>query len=719
MSMWRTARDLAGLPGMPGTERRARERLQQMGLPSRPRCGRGGGQEFDCTALPQQTRQALMLAQVTREMETPAPVDALQTDSHGKAQSASISIATDHVPSLAERAVADARALLIRELLDLRGMHGTKRAVALLALRLASGDADTALLAAARIANQRPRDTAVKGRTLERWLAIYRDTGWRGLLPVPAAPVMEIDPNVAKVLALFATKDARFRNLSDAAREIARRTGQVDEWRSLYSRARRALARVDRIDLVKARHSASERAALLPFRRRDTSSLAPLDVALVDGHTFKAKVRHPDHGAPFAPEVTVVKDAATRLITGWSVSLSENVIAVGDALRHAVGQFGVPAIIYSDNGAGETAKQLDCPITGVIARLGSEHRTGIPGNPQARGLIERGWQASMLACARQFATYQGSDVDAGTLRKVGAELAREQRALKRAEATGEVIALSPKAPSWAQFVDAVGRAVHAFNTEHRHRGLPKNSSGPHAGKHMTPAEAWTAMLEPAHQVKLNAQELRELFMPAVLRTARRGEVQFFNHVYFARELMQVDGQQVRVHYDIHDPRAVQIYTIEGTFLCQADFAANKAAFFPQPVVERAREKRVAARMKRLEGQMDLAQRELQGPHSALDVVSLPQATPLTAAPDVLVLPVTSNKAPVRQVERPVFFDTPSDRYEWLMGHRDAWTDDDSAWLGTYVRSKDYRDLNEYYAGRGLAWQDPDHLMPMANGTKES
>jgi transposase InsO family protein len=37
----------------------------------------------------------------------------------------------------------------------------------------------------------------------------------------------------------------------------------------------------------------------------------------------------------------VVLDAATRLIVGWSVNLSENVIAVGDALRHAVGQYGI------------------------------------------------------------------------------------------------------------------------------------------------------------------------------------------------------------------------------------------------------------------------------------------------------------------------------------------------------------------------------------------
>jgi putative transposase len=243
--------------------------------------------------------------------------------------------------------------------------------------------------------------------------------------------------------------------------------------------------------------------------------------------------------------------------------LSENVIAVGDALRHAVGNDGIPAIIYSDNGAGETAKQLDCPVTGIIARLGAEHHTGIPGNPQARGLIERSWPTWAIKCARQFGSYQGKDVDSGTLRKVASELAKEQRALKRAEATGEVIQLSNKAPSWKQFIDAVDRAVREYNATHRHRSLPKHTSGPHAGKHMTPDEAWAAMLDTEHQHMLSPLDLRMLFMPAQLRTAKRGEVQFFNQVYANAELMAVDGQQVRVHYDIHDPSYVMVYTIDG------------------------------------------------------------------------------------------------------------------------------------------------------------
>jgi putative transposase len=710
MSTWLTARELAGLPGMPGTERRTRERLLKLAVPARPRAGRGGGQEFDCSALPKETRVALMVDQVAQAGAAIA-AHAEVVVASPPCQEVSVQGARTRMPSQAEKAVADARVILVNQVLELQPLHGIKRAAAVLALQLASGECSEELRKTALTANQRARAAAVSERTLHRWISTYKDAGWKGLLPAQVdTPLTEVGEDVAAVLALYHTKDARFRNLTQAAVEVTKRLKrEPDEWKSLYERARRALPKIDKINLIKSRHSASERAALLPFKRRDTSVLKPLDVWLIDGHTFKAKVRHPDHGAPFAPEVTAVKDAATRLITGWSVALSENVIAVGDALRHAVGNYGIPAIIYSDNGAGETAKQMDCPITGVVARLGAEHRTGIPGNPQARGLIERGWPTWAIKCARQFGSYQGKDVDAGTLRKVSAELAKEQRALKRAEATGEVIQLSTKAPSWKQFIDAIERAVHEYNTQHRHRSLPKHTSGPHAGKHMTAAEAWDAMLDPSHQHRLSQLDLQMLFMPAVIRTAKRGEVQFFNQVYASRELMSVDGQQVRVHYDIHDPSFVLIFSLDDEYVCRAEWGANKTAFFPLPVVEMARERRVEARMKRLQGQMDLAQRELRGTQAAANVLSLPEPD----APAVLVPPVRSTVSSLPEVAsqaqpaqaaagRP-FFETASDRYEWLMQDPARWGDGDATWLAEYVASDDYAALAEYFASRGLQW----------------
>lgn len=705
---WLTARELAGLPGMPGSERRTRDKLAQLQVPMRSRAGRGGGQEYDCTALPAQTRTALMIDKIAQA----TPLVAAHTEASPQAQASAnlpAPITARRPPSQADKAVADARVMLINRLEELAGLQGTKKGAALLSLQLSSGQTSAELQATARTANQRPRDASVSQRTLLRWLSTHRSEGWWGLLPAQADDTgAEVGDDVAAVLGRYHSKDARYRNLSAAAMEVNAELGNdPDAWRNLYARARRALPKVNRVDLIKARHSGAERAAKLPFKRRDTSVLKPLDVWLIDGHTFKAKVRHPDHGAPFAPEVTVVKDAATRLICGWSVALSENVIAVGDALRHAVGRCGSPAIVYSDNGAGETAKQMDCPVTGIIARLGADHRTGIAGHPQGHGLIERGWRTHMINCARQFGSYQGKDVDSNTLRKVSAELAKEQRALKRAESTGEVIQLSHKAPTWKQFIDAVQVAVDKYNNEHRHRSLPKNAQG----KHMTPAEAWEAMLDTDLQHKLGELELRMLFMPAVLRTAKRGEVTFLNQTYFSNDLMAVDGEQVRVHYDIHDPNFVMVFTTDGEFVCEAKWNANRIDYFPKPVVQMAREMRVAAAVKRREGQIELAKRELQGTYSPANVFALPEpSAPVVVVPPLevhvsstpsLLLPEAQ---PVQTAAGRPFFDAPSQRYEWLMCNRTAWVDADHEWVSDYVQGDDYDGLRDYFASRGIDWQ---------------
>ena len=713
---WLTAREIAGLPGMPMSERRTRDRLSALAIPSRQRTGRsgGGGLEYDCSALPEETRAAITANTIqTAGTKALAIVDtpAVRSFLPGTAPAATAT----HIPSQAEKDLADARIRLIHLVQDLVPMHGLRGACTLLAARIITGEAGDEIRKTARQANQRARGSEVSARSLERWFGMHREGGWTALLPTaPQAKAPEVADDVAAVLGLFHSRDHRFRKLSGAAQEVTRMLSRdFDEWHSLYHRARRVLDKVGQsaeasVALIKSRHTGAQRDAKLPFKRRDTSMLDFGDVFVIDGHTFKAKVRHPDHGAPFAPELTAVLDAATRLIVGWSVNLSENVIAVGDALRHAVGQYGVPAILYGDNGAGETAKAMDCPIDGICARLGIDHRLGLPGKPQGHGIIERSWQTHAINAARKFGSYQGGDVDAGTFRKVAAVLAKEQRTIKRAEQTGEVIQLTQKLPTWQQFVDGIEVMVHEYNTQHRHRGLPKRPDG----KHMTPMEALEARANQSELVMLNQLELRTLFMPAVIRTAKRGQVQFFNQLYQAPDLMRrdIDGREVSVRYDIHNPNYVLVYTLGGEFVCEAQWDANRIDYFPKAVIQMAREKRVSQAVKRLELQIDTALREL-GPTVDISPLSLPEpSTPFVTVPSFVETPVSAINAPSTEVAaqaaagRP-FFDTASDRYEWLMRNQEEWSEADNKWLHTYTASESYADLRDYYEGRGLGWKN--------------
>jgi putative transposase len=359
---------------------------------------------------------------------------------------------------------------------------------------------------------------------------------------------------------------------------------------------------------------------------------------------------------------------------------------------------------------------MDCPVDGFMARLGIQHRTGIPGKPQGRGVIERSWQTHAINAARRFDSYQGSDVDGGTFRKVAAELSKEQRAVRRAQEMGTVVRLSAKCPTWQQFIDAIERMVAEYNSTHRHSQLPKRADG----KRMTPDEAWAAKFDPTLQHLPTQSELRELFMPAVIRTAQRGEVAFFNQQYSAPELMRrdVDGREVSVRYDIHDPSWVRVYTLDGAFVCDARWAANRIDAMPKAVVHMAREKRVAATVKRRQQQIDTALRELGAPVDAIDAETV--FLPANSAPQVLDAIVESQTSSLPDCStgetapadsgRP-FFGTPGQRYEWLMRHRDAWSGVDQEWMAQYVESDSYEQLREYYEGRGLGWEPPAEEKP--------
>lgn len=730
---WFTAAELAGLAGMPGSEFRTRAKLDKLGVPSRLREGRagGGGREFDSTHLPAETRAALLLQAIeptcTKSQTvaaSPAPLDSVTNSSLTLRATPAVIPASQQ-----DTACADARAVLVRVLADMAPLcGGITRAAQQLAQQLTAGVAAPSLLATARQAHQRARHTdagapagvPLSVRTLFGWHTAHAQGGWHALLPEPtrAPAAATFAPDVTAVLQRYASTAGSSRNLTHVAQAINLELGRpYDDWRSLYDRARRALPKLDRARLIKARHKGADRAALLPFKRRDASMFKPLDIGVCDGHSFKAKVRHPESGAPFTPEVTLVMDVYSRAVTGWSVSLSESTIAVGDAMRRSVEQHGIYALMYTDNGSGQSAKRLDCDVTGLYARLGTEHRTGRPRNPQARGVIERSWQSHMLKAARQFATYSGKDVDSDSYTDMALELAREQRAVKRAAADGTVVRLSAKCPSWQQFMAAVEDAVREYNTLHRHRSLPKHASGPYAGLHMTPAEAFESALVPSDVQRLDAVALRNVFMPAIVRTAIKGEVRFLNQVYFSHDLVQYEGQQVRVHYDIRDPRAVWIWSVSGQFICEALFGANTIEFFPRAVIDMAREKRVQAAIKRREAQIETHRAELRTTVDALQAPGAGNDLPVYIG-DEIAAPIPAEpllEEPLQVVERVIegttparpFFDSTAHRYEWLMQHPAAWAEGDAAWLAAYAESDDYQALQAYFASRGIAWSEGD------------
>lgn len=156
--------------------------------------------------------------------------------------------------------------------------------------------------------------------------------------------------------------------------------------------------------------------ALKPFIERDVSMFKSNDIWVGDGHSFKAKVKHPIHGNAFTPEVTFVVDWRSRRVVGYSVDLAESTIAVSAALRDAqLRTRARPLIYYRDNGSGQTGKLIDCPDHGTLARQGIAGETGIPGHPQGRGVIERIWPTVLIPLAATYAAVRAVTRPALTL----------------------------------------------------------------------------------------------------------------------------------------------------------------------------------------------------------------------------------------------------------------------------------------------------------------
>lgn len=342
----------------------------------------------------------------------------------------------------------------------------------------------------------------------------------------------------------------------------------------------------------RGRVTGSEWRGLKPYVDRDVSMFKSNDIWVGDGHSFKAKVQHPIHGQPYVPEVTIIIDWVSRKIVGWSVDLAESTVAVSAAFRNAQANTRArPLVYYSDNGSGQTGKSIDCPIHGTLARQGIAHETGIPGNPQGRGIIERLWQVTTIPLARTYPTCIWKGADKEHTRKM-------LQALNRKDGSAERLL-----PTFAQFLDDLAQMVDDYNLHHAHRELNGN----------VPEEEYQARLDKDSIVfGPSDADIAVQWLPEVGRTPQRGVISLFGNEYARKTLVDelAEGEKVRVRYDIHNAERVYLLRMDGRPIGEAVWNGHKVAAFPVPRMDQLREQRADGKIKRGEGIIAEAQAEL-------------------------------------------------------------------------------------------------------------
>lgn len=583
MHKWFTPQELAGLSGLPGTERGIRKLAEREGWEGQRRLGTKAV-EYSFAVLPAEAQAALLARLV--QAETPVPAaqpSAPHTLISPQRDGLSTSRLTDD-----QRSVMTARVSIIREIERMSQVVSQQRAILTLVGLARDGQLSPYLAERVERANDRKNaDRTLSERTLKRWLADFRKHGEIALAPARRKP----DMNVPVWAPVFLKHYQRPQKPSVEAAYVCFQA-EYPGAPSIHA-VRRFLAKLSPQAREHGRMGPREMKSLKAYRDMQAETLWPNDVWVADGHKFDAEVVNPKTGEAFRPEVTTIIDWGTRRIVGFSVDLAEATIATLDALRDALSRVGMYRVFYVDNGKGFK----NDIVYEVNDRLGGTITHSLPYSSQARGVIERSHRTILVRLAKTYDSYIGTDMDAEAKTRVH-RLSRKQLDM----------GIKPRQiPEFTQFLTDLQNALDEYN--HRpHRGLPKiRDLETGRLRHQSPMESWkSALAEGWEPVQADADVVAALVRPQEVRTTHRALVRFSGNTYYLPALEALHGQEVRVAYDFRDASRVWVHTLDGELIGEAALNGNATAPSLIEKAEDRREKgqfaRIAKKAKTLTGQ---------------------------------------------------------------------------------------------------------------------
>lgn len=550
---WYSAAQLAGKPGMPGTERAVQLKAEKAGWAWRKREGRGGGREYSIEALPAETHAALLLSSpISSALPATAGASSATPANPGAAASYdrdTLQLHYDRVPQkMKDEAARKQRACLaVAALVD----KGQRLGASLDAVELATGIPAASIKRWWYSVAQSPRAD---------WLALLVD-GYQGRVAKAECDPQAWDWFKGQYLS------RREPSYADSYRRLEKVAAQ-HKWAipSQKTLERRMEAEVSPYTRTLMRKGPEAMARMFPPQSRDRSVFAAGQAVNGDGLKFDTLwVAFEDGEIINTATGWFWQDIGTNKIIAHRVAKTENT----DLFRLSTWDLTaicLPEHVWVDNtrvaankamtaGATNRHRFKDQPddLTGALVQLGMiphftdpDKETGNPGSKPIERAFGIGGIHSAVTTHPRFAN----------------------RGFSRATAI-----------SIAELREVVQEEVDRLNAQTGRRTRV-------CGGVLSFNQAWEqSFAKSLPRLASEAQRRIFLLMPEVVTVNRQNSVVAIQagrgpqgqHRYWCESLAQFQGQKVVVYYDPDRLDApASIYTLDGRFVAMADHLATVA-----------------------------------------------------------------------------------------------------------------------------------------------
>lgn len=569
-STWPTARDLAGLPGMPGTDRGVRKRALTEGWPFVTEPVRGGLLvRYNPSSLPVEAR--LQLA-----ARTIAGTDA--------ASAAETQSATDLAQRTAFIVAAPARPIGVAEANRHRVLVLFQRWWNAVGGKLHPAlDQFAALWSAGHIEAPvalREAFPKIPSTSLRRWWLAMQERGSLARKPHPkrgqyAALSGEVG---TAVLAVLSSKP----HLSAAAvRDLLLKHGMVD---AKLIPSERAFQRG--INAFKAEHAQAWLAHTHPDAWRSKYLAASGDAAAhitrpneewqMDSTVGDCMLVDPATGEIRRHHIIAVIDVFTRRAM-FLVTRTSKANAITALIRKAIDAWGRPERIKTDNGSDYTAELLEF----ALVQLGIGHPLCEPFQPQQKPFVERVFGTLLHGLFPLLSGFIGHSVE-------------QRKAIESARSFADRLLGK----------GAIGQEVELRLTPAQLQAMVDNWTTDYlADDHGTLGCSPNAMTD-AHLreiVRIDTRAL-DLFLRPVaadeMRTVKKKGIQFDKGIFTAVELGGLEGKEVRIRMDEAEIGQLYVFDVDGAFICIATDSSRLGVSLQETAAKRkGHQKKVIAQFK--------------------------------------------------------------------------------------------------------------------------